>query len=342
MPVASSGDVSDCLVDDPATVGAGKTWVATCAHPYDCVSSVVALHNMTGNATNATGSNSSSNVGRLSSSAFNVTANCTGGVAVAYLLTNWSALADPAAANGIVGADSFEFVVQDAQGFNSTPATATLVLTTPLVASAATALTTAYEETATYLWLGGRDYSVENRPLWVEIVSVPSHGSLMDPATNLTLKVGDVLATGLAWPSVSQVAIIYTGEAGYFNQPSSVWDGSSLGTATDSFTFRVAAATDGSGLQSLAVTQSIAVVNVNDAPVLTGPTINGSSSFSLSATNYAYGFEGEAKYPQILMMAGLRLTPDSDGDVDFIKVQGRLALYQLKNIITLHSKANFK
>jgi hypothetical protein len=164
----------------------------------------------------------------------------------------------------------------------------------------------------------------------------------MDPATNLTLKVGDVLATGLVWPSVSQVRIVYTGEAGYFNQPSSVWDGSSLGTATDSFTFRVAAATDGSGLQSLAVTQSIAVVNVNDAPVLTGPTINGSSSFSLSATNYAYGFEGEAKYPQILMMAGLRLTPDSDGDVDFIKVQGRLALYQLKNIITLHSKANFK
>jgi hypothetical protein len=158
----------------------------------------------------------------------------------------------------------------------------------------------------------------------VEIVSVPLHGTLMDPATNLTLKAGDVLATGLVWPSVSQVGIVYTGEEGYFNQPSSAWDGSSLTTAlsrdsapTDSFVFRVVSQTD--AFASTAVTQRVAVVNVNDASVLRDPA-NASSLFIYAYTFYSFNnedYDREAR-PHVLQLAGLSVVESDEDDLDAV------------------------
>jgi hypothetical protein len=325
MPVASNGNISECLVDDPEEEGVGKSWVAVCTNPCNDVSSINASNTTTLNSTSFTnasnvtsGSANASNANISNAVIFANASNCTSGVAVAYLLTNWSALADSSAPDGVIGYDSFEYVVEDEYGFNSSVSTATLLITSPLVASTVSTLASAPEESATYVWLAGRDYSTDNHPLQVAILSVPQHGSLVDPATNLTLKAGDILATGLEWPSVSQVGVIYTGEKDYFNQPNTAWDGSSIDSGTDSFTFRVETSDD-SGLHSPAATQEIAVINVNDPSILFGPGKNG--SFEIFATSLSYGFEERPDYPQILTIEDLELIPDGDEDVDLIKVR---------------------
>jgi hypothetical protein len=58
--------------------------------------------------------------------------NCTHVQSVSYLLTNWSALTSPDSVDGIVGSDSFEYIVADTLGYNSTTATVNIILTTPL------------------------------------------------------------------------------------------------------------------------------------------------------------------------------------------------------------------
>ncbi len=83
----------------------------------------------------------------------------------------------------------------------------------------------AYENIPTTVLIGGRDYSYVNRPVKVRIVRLPLYGSLKDPATGALLKVGDDLATVLAYPATQNVAIQYIGNVGYFNSPSTDWDG---------------------------------------------------------------------------------------------------------------------
>ena len=298
MPVASNGNISECLVDDPEEEGVGKSWVAVCTNPQASLRNVTDLNDT-------------------------LSSNCTGAVAVAYALTNWSALSGLEGQDGIVGSDSFEFVLQDTQGYNSTPATAKIEITTPLIATAVTATVTAYEETAKLVLLSGRDESPQDRPLWVEILSLPSHGSLTDPTTNLNLNVGDYLATGLVWPNTSQVGVVYTGVKDYFNLPNTEWDGSTLAALSsdssynDAFSFRVVSKSD--GFTSKPAAQSLTVVNVNDASEVLGP-LN-----ALSLSIYAYSafydnldYDREAR-SHVLDLAGLSVTT-ADGNVDAVRV----------------------
>jgi len=298
MPVASNGNISECLVDDPEEEGVGKSWVAVCTNPQACLRNVTDLNDT-------------------------LSSNCTGAVAVAYALTNWSALSGLEGQDGIVGSDSFEFVLQDTQGYNSTPATAKIEITTPLIATAVTATVTAYEETAKLVLLSGRDESPQDRPLWVEILSLPSHGSLTDPTTNLNLNVGDYLATGLVWPNTSQVGVVYTGVKDYFNLPNTEWDGSTLAALSsdssynDAFSFRVVSKSD--GFTSKPAAQSLTVVNVNDASEVLGPL--NASSLSIYAYSAFYDnldYDREAR-SHVLDLAGLSVTT-ADGNVDAVRV----------------------
>jgi len=162
----------------------------------------------------------------------------------------------------------------------------------------------------------------------------------MDPKTNLTLKIGDYLATGLAWPSVSQVGVVYTGEDNYFNEPSTAWDGSALtalssdSSSSDAFTFRVVSQID--GFTSKPATQSLPVVNVNDASVVHGP-LNASSlsifAYSAFYDNLEYDRESP---PHVLELAGLSVTT-ADGNVDAVN-----AVYQFARLTIKESGTNFE
>ena len=106
----ATGNISACAVADPNATDAGKTWLFHCRNPQTCTA----------------GSGG---------------ANCTAVLGVGYLLTDWTALdIDSSSDSGVVGSDSFEYVVQDIRGYNSTVATAHIVLTTPLVVEASDAV----------------------------------------------------------------------------------------------------------------------------------------------------------------------------------------------------------
>ena len=102
-----AGNISSCVVADPSDAASGgHSWLFHCVAPASC----------------AAGSPST----------------CTSVLGAAYLFTNWTALnLASAGADGVVGFDSFEYVVQDALGSNSTAATVHITLTTPLVVEAA-------------------------------------------------------------------------------------------------------------------------------------------------------------------------------------------------------------
>ncbi len=53
---------------------------------------------------------------------------------VSYLLYNFTSIESVQGSDGVVGHDSFEYMLADSNGYNSTVATVYIDLTTPLVA----------------------------------------------------------------------------------------------------------------------------------------------------------------------------------------------------------------
>jgi hypothetical protein len=153
--------------------------------------------------------------------------------------------------------------------------------------------------------------------LQVEVVTVPTYGTLRETIGKRVLSAGDVLDMNFTYPSAFEMKVEYTGSSNYFNSPSTNWDGTSIsGTnafGDDKFSVR-ALALDGSDLISLTSTVSIEVINVNDASILTGP------EQGLSVYAYSSLLGDDDTYPSTLTLSGIDLT-SVDGDVDFVKVR---------------------
>jgi hypothetical protein len=77
----------------------------------------------------------------------------------------------------------------------------------------------------------------------VEILNAPSNGILRDVATGDVLSSGDNVSTILSSTKFMFAALSYQGHKGYFNKPSTKWNGAKIsggsGIEDDLLTFRV-------------------------------------------------------------------------------------------------------
>jgi len=177
-----------------------------------------------------------------------------------------------------------------------------------------------YEAIPAALTLTGRDYSFEHRSMRVELVTVPSHGTLTEAGhPNRTLLPGDFLFANLTWPSVQALTLEYTGADDFFNWPATDWDGAARGDGDDAFTFR-ALSLEGDGLASVVRTQRVRVTNVNSATALAVPIDYEAKQSLYAYSSFAGDDDGLDEFPTTLVVSGVNVSAP-DGDVDVVKVR---------------------
>ena len=153
--------------------------------------------------------------------------------------------------SGIVATDIFYFAIEDKEGRSSEPANYTLYVYSALMARASTLISTApaaTESVISELTLYGSDTSEAKRSVSLQIVSLPSMGSLYASAAG-----GEPLVAGATLPSsissgsytAGQGAKIYYLSGGsFFTYPTTSWNGSAIPGLqnADSFSLRKVAA----------------------------------------------------------------------------------------------------
>ena len=162
--------------------------------------------------------------------------------------------------SGFTGTDSFTYKVNDGTD-DSSPATANLTVTAPVVntkpTASPTSKTTPYE-TAGAVSLGGND--PETCELTFAIVDAPAHGTLSPSISNNTCTVGS--------PNTDTATVTYTPAAGF--------------SGGDSFTYTV---NDGTATSSLATANLTVSVN-------TAPTANATSKTTAQNTAATVNLSG--------------------------------------------------
>jgi len=132
------------------------------------------------------------------------------------------------------------------------------------------------EEEFSDVVLKGNDRGNEKRDLKYRIDTLPQHGDIFDPNDLTTaLQVGSILTAADVYDSASGaypgVTIKYKGHKDYFNFPTKRYNGTNTGGSSyDTFGYNAVVSTLVTA-KSLAATQSVKVVNVNDPTAVSGP-----------------------------------------------------------------------
>ena len=113
--------------------------------------------------------------------------------------------------------------------------------------------------------LRGNDTSGLNRPLLFQLVTIPSHGRLLDER-NFTLSVGSFVGGYAIFPYTEGVLVRYEGTKDFFTYPPPL----PFESNKEYFEFRVIASSsqDNSKESSLPVLQEIIIINVNDPTII--------------------------------------------------------------------------
>ena len=143
----------------------------------------------------------------------------------------------------------------------------------------------------------------------VEIVAPPPQGRLVD-GWGAEVKEGAALATKLRPPFAAGAPVRYESDEDAFTAPNQRWNGSAIHAPSIQIKYR-AFACDAPSRTSPVATQSLEVINVNDAPTLLYPA----RAFAV----YAGVAESDDEFPSTVRLAGLELT-DADRDVDAVRV----------------------
>lgn len=167
--------------------------------------------------------------------------------------------------DGVVGLDSFEYTLVDAEGRESIPGQYQIIVYTPLTAGPSMESSNdhplADEGMLCNLTVSGADQSHAVRDLYIRIVTAPEHGTLYQLNERHELQaVADRLV--LSRPlSDGVTGILYRSSGDYFTSPSATFDGRPLDRAPDFFDFQVVSVGDGAA--STIARQYIHIRNVN-------------------------------------------------------------------------------
>ena len=167
--------------------------------------------------------------------------------------------------DGVVGLDSFEYTLVDAEGRESIPGQYQIIVYTPLTAGPAMESSNdhplADEGMLCNMTVSGADQSHAVRDLYIRIVTAPEHGTLYQLNERHELQaVADRLL--LSRPlSAGVTAILYRSSGDYFTSPSATFDGRPLHREPDFFDFQVVSPEDGAA--STIARQYIHIRNVN-------------------------------------------------------------------------------
>eukprot|EP00978_Attheya_sp_CCMP212_P028114 scaffold96263_cov66-Attheya_sp.AAC.1 len=188
------------------------------------------------------------------------------------------------AADGIVGKDEIQFMMTDMTGLQSLPATLTINVKTPLDALPATRLAEiTFEEGNEQMVLSmkGRDQSHKDWLVGFQILSLPSNGQVFSasPDASDELEIGSILpptvdAAGSNKPWEFPFKYV-SNDPHYFNSPPTMYNGTSLDIPPEKLSYQIVALDLVSHEvigKSVPVLQNIRVLNVNNAPTLTGPS----------------------------------------------------------------------
>ena len=158
------------------------------------------------------------------------------------------------------------------------------------------------------LQLFGRTVATTPLPLYATIVKPPQLGSLFamaDSAGSRPLLQGIALLDSIpAGNLTAGVPVRYRAPSNYFTTPSVTWDGTPLQQSADSFTYKITCPTDGT--ESVAVTQSVSIKNVNDMTHI-------AFIYPSTTTALQVGSSGS------LTLSGFNIT-DPDRGVDVVRV----------------------
>lgn len=171
--------------------------------------------------------------------------------------------------DGVVGLDSFEYTLIDAEGRESTRGGYQIVVYTPLIAGPSVDSNDhplADEGILCNVTVFGMDQSRAVRDLFIRIVAAPIHGTLYQALNDdmrghelQALTDRQVLSRPLADDGV--VEILYRSSNDYFTSPSATADGRLLDRSPDYFDFQVIS--PGDGAASTTTRQYIHIRNVN-------------------------------------------------------------------------------
>jgi hypothetical protein len=178
--------------------------------------------------------------------------------------------------SGRLTRDAFTYTLTDTRTTTSVPATVLVYVTPSLQAITAVnktgAVTSLGEGRAVGVQVYGMDHqSLEHRDLCVRVVSVPTHGDLLatHAGQDVRLSAGDIVPHKvLRYPYSDGMALTYRAHGdGYFNMPTSRFDGTPLNPSPEGFAFRVLDCNN-TRVTSMLASEPIEVVNVNEATSL--------------------------------------------------------------------------
>ena len=196
---------------------------------------------------------------------------------------------------GVFLVDSFRFRLIDAHDATSFATNVTVEVRSPIVATPTEAQTIAEEGGDVELRAG--DLGDAPGDVCVEIVEPPPQGRLVD-GWGAEVGPGAALSTKLRPPFAAGAPVRYESDEDAFTAPNQMWNGSAIHAPSIQITYR-AFACDAPQRASPVATQSLKVINVNDAPALLYPA----RAFAV----YAGVAESDDEFPSTVLLEGLEL-----------------------------------